>query len=65
MCEVFTQGPKSQVPIHLRSIRAISIVESMEVETHHCTRGPKYERPSMTWMPTWQMFFGGEAHDLC
>ena len=31
----------SQVPSHLRSICAISTVESMEVGTYHFNRGPK------------------------
>lgn len=30
---------------------------------HHCTRGPKFQVPSTTWMPTWPHFFGGEAWD--
>ena len=32
---------RSQVPSHLRSIHAISTVESMEVLTYHFTQGPK------------------------
>ena len=49
-------GPKSYVPIHLRSIYAISIVEGMEVGTYHFTHGPKPYVPNITWMPTWQRF---------
>jgi len=32
----------SYVSIHLRSIRAISHIESMEVGIYHFTRSPKY-----------------------
>ena len=46
----------SQVPSHLRSVRAISTVESMEVEAYHFARSPTSQVPSMTWMPTWQHF---------
>ena len=39
-------GPRSQVPSHLRSIHAISAVESMEVGTCHFTWVPG---PKVTW----------------
>ena len=48
--DIFTQvitrlskGPKSQVPVPLRSIYAISAVESVEVGTYHFTHGFKYD----------------------
>ena len=44
----FTWGPKSQVLSHLRSIPAISIVESMKVGTYHFTWGPK-SSSQVTW----------------
>jgi hypothetical protein len=37
----FTRGPKSYVLSHLKSIRAISAVKSMDFDTYHCTHGPK------------------------
>jgi hypothetical protein len=42
--------------IHLRSICAISPVESVEVGTYHFTQGPKSQVLSTTQMPTWQHF---------
>ena len=42
---------------HLRSIYAILAIESMEVETYHCTR-----HDVDVYMAT---LFGGEARDLC
>jgi hypothetical protein len=36
----FKWVPRSQVPSHLRSIRAISTVEIMEVGTYHFKWGP-------------------------
>ena len=44
----FTRGPKPQVLSHLRSICAISIVESMKVGTYHFTWGPK-SSSQVTW----------------
>ena len=55
-------GPKSSAPIHLKSILAISAVESMELRTYHFTRAPKSQIPSMTWIAT---LFGDEACELC
>ena len=34
-------GPKFWVPSPLKSIRAISAIQSVEVETYHLTWGPK------------------------
>ena len=45
--------PKTLFPSHLRSIRAITAVENMELGTYHFTHGPKYD------------IFGDEAWDLC
>ena len=41
----FARGPKYWVSSHLRSIRAILVVESMKVGTYHFTRvlSPKYD----------------------
>ena len=47
----------SQVPSHMRSIRAISTVENIEVGTFHFTLGPKYDMN--VYMTT---LFGSEAY---
>ena len=41
----------SQVPVHSRSMHAMSTIECTEVGIHH-----KFEVPSVTGMPTWQHF---------
>jgi hypothetical protein len=62
----FPRGPKSQVTSHLRSIRAISAVESIEVGKYNFTRGSKSCVPSMTtWMSTWQHFLERRLGGLC
>ena len=53
-------GPMSSISSHLRSIHAISNVESTEVGTYHFMRGPKYDMD--VYMAT---LFGGETWDLC
>jgi hypothetical protein len=53
---VLGTGPHG-VPSHLRSIRAIFKIESMEVGTYHnFTWGSSLQVPSTTWMPTCQHF---------
>ena len=49
-------GPESEVPSHLRSIHAMSFIESIEVGTHHFKGVPKYDRDV-----TWQHFLETRA----
>ena len=63
----WNRGPKPYVPSYLRSIHAISIVESMEIVTYHSTWGPNFQALSPkydidVYMAT---LFGGEFWDLC
>ena len=46
----------AQVPSHLRSICAISAIESMEVGSYHFTWIFESWVSSMTWMSTWRHF---------
>jgi hypothetical protein len=53
-------SPKSQVPSHLKSLHAISTVESMEFTTSHRDLNPKYDMDAnMTTL------FESETWDLC
>ena len=51
---------RSQVPSHLRSIRAISAVESMEVGTYHFTRGTQVLSPNYDMDAYMATLLGGE-----
>jgi hypothetical protein len=54
-------GSQILTPSHLRSIRAISTIESMKVGIYHFTRwGPKYDMDAYM-----ALLAGGEAWDLC
>ena len=50
--------------VHLRSICAMSTVRSMEVGTHHFTRGPKFLNPKYDMDVYMVALFGGEAQDV-
>ena len=54
MCGGALRACSHGFPSHLRSIRAISIIESMKVGTYHFTQVSKSQVPTMTWMTTWQ-----------
>ena len=58
-------GPKSHLPSHLRSIRAICTIESMEFGTLLLHMGPKSQSLKHDMDAYMATLLGGEAMDLC
>ena len=51
----------SQVPSHVRSIRAILVLESIKVQTYHFTLDPQVPSPKCDMDAYMAILFAGEA----